>query len=391
MDLRSPNPDEHAPTLADLFARTFSNYWERYAYVNDGYIAESPYDWDASRIGVVDGEVATHFGVWDLGMRIGPSVVRVAGIGAVATLEPHRGKGLMAQTAGDCVAGLDEAGYDVSLLFGIPNFYHRFGYVVASSSIRFAFLTRDIEPAPRAVQYESFEGDVTELADLYNRENEGVTGTYLRPTYRRNRKPKDFRVYRFDGGYVVCSRQDDTLQVCDCAGDPVTVLEIARQRATAELCPGIEFVFLPPRSRTGEYLQTLTHRRIADRRRGGGPMMKIVNLTRTIEKIAPVLSQRLAASPLHAYSGTLALYGDGDGVVVGVSSGSVGEISPASAGTTANGSVTGGAALVRLFVGDGDPSRVCRQSNIELDGDAGYLVPVLFPDQEPSTILWDHF
>ena len=391
MDLRSPNPSQHTETLADIFARTFSDYWKRRAYVTDGYIAESPYDWEASRIGVVDGEVATHFGVWDLGMRIGSAVTRLAGIGAVATLEPHRGKGLMAQTAGDCVAGRDETGYDLSLLFGIPNFYHRFGYVVASSSVRFAFLTRDLEPAPRAEQSEPFEGEVTELAALYNRENAGVTGTYVRPTYRLNRKPKDFKVYRFDGGYVVCARQDDTLQVVDCAGDPATVLEIVRQRAVAEVCPDVEFVFLPPRSRTGEYVQTLTHRRIADRHRGGGPMMKIVNLTRTFEKIAPVLSKRLAASPMHGYSGTLALYGDGAGVVVGVSSGSVGEISPAGPGTTANGSVTGGPALVRLIVGDGDPGRACRQSNIELDGDAAHLVPILFPDQEPSTILWDHF
>jgi len=391
MDLRSPNPDEHAQTLADIFAKTFSDYWERYAYVNDGYIAESPYDWDASRIGVVDGEIATHFGVWDLGMRIGRSVVRVAGIGAVATLENHRKKGLMAQTAGDCVDGLDAAGYDASLLFGIPNFYHRFGYVVSFSQLRYVLKTRDVEPAPQPVRYEPFEGDVRDLADLYNAENEGVTGTYVRPTYRLNRKPKKFRFYRFESGYVTYGREGDTLQVADCAGDPATVVEVARQRAAAELCPEIEFVFLPPRSRTGEYLQTLTHRLVSDRQKAGGPMMKIVNLRRTFEKVADELSARLATSPLYGYSGTLALYGDGDGIVVGISGGSVGEITPATADTTANGSVTGGAALARLLVGDGDPTRVCRQSTIELDGDAVHLAPILFPDQEPSTILWDRF
>lgn len=391
MDLRAPTQSEHLPVLADLFARTFSTYWERQAYVTDGYIAESPYDWAASRIGVVNGEVATHFGVWDLAMRIGSSPVRVAGIGAVATLNTHRGKGLMAQTAGDCVAGMDAAGYDLSLLFGIPNFYHRFGYVVSFSQIRYRLTTRDLAPAPVAIACEPFEGDVTELADLYNAENENVTGTYVRPTYRLNRKPGVYRILRFADGYVTAYRSDDTLQVVDCVGEPASVLEIARQRAVAELCPTIEFVFTPPRSRMGEYIQTINHKRIVDRQSNGGPMMKVVNLERTVGKITETLSDRLAASPMAGYSGTLALYGDGEGVVIGISGGEVGEVTRADPATTANGCVTAGPALVRLLVGDGDPHRVCRQSTIELTGDAAHLVPILFPDQEPSTILWDRF
>lgn len=391
MDLRSPDPSRHLDALADIFARTFSDYWRRTEYVTDGYIAESPYDWEASRIGVVDGEIATHFGVWDMTMRIGIGVVRLAGIGAVATLKGHRGKGLMVKTAGDCVDNLDAVGYDVSLLFGIPNFYHRFGYVGAFPEIRIILQTRDVAPAQGAVQYEPFEGSVTELAPLYNAENEGVTGTYVRPTYRLNRRWKKFTVYRFAAGYAVCGREGDTMEVADCAGDPATVLEVIRQRAVAELCSRIVFVFLPPRSRMGEYLQTLSHGMQIDRNAAGGPMMKIVNLQRTMEKVAPELTSRLAASPLHSYSGTLALYGDGDGVVMGISSGEVSEVMPAAADATANGTVTAGPALARLLIGDGDPHRVGRQSNIELSGDAVHLVPILFPDQQPSTIYWDRF
>src|SRR6056297_601320 len=325
MDLTSPKPSEHLNTLADIFARTFTDYWARRAYVLDGYIAESPYDWEASRIGVVDGEIATHFGVWDMQVRVGRSALRLAGIGAVATMKVYRGKGLMAETAADCVGGLDAAGYDVSLLFGIPNFYHRYGFVVSASDRSIVLETRETAASDEPVVYERFEGPVSELADLSNAENEGVTGTYVRPTYRLNRRHEKFAIFRFDAGYIVCGREGNTLQVADCAGDPAAVVEIARQRALAGICTEIDFCFIPPRSRTGEYLQTLTHRVVCERHANGGAMLKVVNLERTLEKVAPELTARLADSPLHAYSGTLALYGEGDGVVLGISSGQVSE------------------------------------------------------------------
>ncbi len=397
MDLIAPAPADHLDTLTDLFARTFSTYWGQVEFAREGYIGHSPYDWKASRIGVVDGEVATHFGVWDFSMRIGVSVVRVAGIGAVATLAPHRKKGLMERTARDSVEGMSAAGYDLSLLFGIPNYYQRFGYVCAFDEIRTVLKTKDVKATDLAISYEEITGRASDLvagqlAELSNRENEGVTGTYVRPTYLTNRMPEKFTVYRFADGYVVGGADGESYQVADCAGDPETIVEIARRRACAEVCPEIEFVFVPPRSRLGEYLQTLTHRKVVDRHAGGGPMMKIVNLRRTFEKIAPELARRLAASPLRGYRGRLALEGDRDRVVLDLIDGRV-EVIRDAGGDEAlpDGRIAAGADLVRLVTGDGDPVRVCRQAGIELSGDAGDLLPVLFPDQEPSTILWDRF
>jgi predicted N-acetyltransferase YhbS len=391
MTLTSPDASKHEAVLAEIFARTFSDYWTRRDYVTDGYIRESTYDWAASRIGIVDDEVVSHFGVWDFGIRIGTEVVRVAGIGAVATLRPHRGQGLMARTAADCVAGLAGAGYDLSLLFGIPNFYHRFGYVVSFSQIMTDLLTRDVKPLEGSISYERFDGSVSELAHLYNSENEGVTGTYVRPTYRLNRRPKQHTIFTFENGYAMCGRQGDTMQVGDCAGDPATILEIARQRAVAEVCPKIEFVFVPPRSRMGEFLQTLTHRRIIHREAAGGPMMKIVNLQSTIEKIAPVLSRRLAQSPMHGYTGLVVLHGDGESAELDVAAGRVKGVSSAPGVARGDATISAGPALVRFLIGDGDPHRICRQSGVRLEGDAEHLMPILFPDQEPSTILWDRF
>lgn len=122
-------------------------------------------------------------------------------------------------------------------------------------------------------------------------------------------------------------------------------------------------------------------------------MMKIVNLRRAFEKIAPELARRLEASPLRGYRGRLALEGDRERVVLVLTNGRVEVMRDAGGGEAAlaDGKIAAGADLARLVIGDGDPARVCRQSGIELSGDARDLLPVLFPDQEPSTVLWDRF
>ena len=72
-----------------------------------------------------------HFGVFDLTMRFGCGQLRVAGVGAVTSHPDWQGRGIMKRLAGAAVDGLAGEGYHASLLYGIPNFYDRFGYVTA--------------------------------------------------------------------------------------------------------------------------------------------------------------------------------------------------------------------------------------------------------------------
>jgi predicted acetyltransferase len=66
----------------------------------------------------------------DLPMRIGDAVIRMAGIGDVYTEREHRMKGYMRYLYEDTLTYMTEEGYDVSMLFGIPDFYTKFGYAV---------------------------------------------------------------------------------------------------------------------------------------------------------------------------------------------------------------------------------------------------------------------
>jgi len=397
MKLQSPDRAHHARAIKDLFSKAFGDYWDWIDFGTDGYVDGAPYDWGASRIGIVDGEVATHFGVWDFTMRIGSAKARVAGIGAVATRKALSGRGLMTQTASDAIPSLRDAGYDMSLLFGIANYYDRFGYVGTFSEHTFSVSTRDVAPADPPVAFEQFDGNYADLADQYNRENEGVTGTCVRPTFTANRRRKKWQGYTFDGGYIVTDRKDGILGVADCAGPPDRVLDIARQLAMREVAPIIEFTFVPQRSPMGEYLQTIADTYMARVEPNGGPMIKVVNLVSLMEKLIPELSRRLAAGPLTTYSGKLAIHGDDESVTLVIEKGTIAAVEPADADPAVSGDVrtdgaiTAGPAIARLVIGDDDPRRICRQAGITLQGDASNLLPILFPNEEPSTILWDRF
>ena len=387
MQIQSPTPD-NIDAMSDLFAKTFGDFWTRANYLADGYVADSCYDWASSRIGTIDGDLATHFGVWDFAMRITSALVRVAGVGAVETSKSHRGRGLMSQTATDAIGGFRDAGYDLSLLFGIPNFYHRFGYVVTFPLYRFEIDARVVAPLESPVRFLPHDTNWMPEPDLYNADNAMVTGTFVRPTYGRNRRVRRWTGYSFDGGYLFAERVGDRLEIVDLAGPPEKVVDVARQLASQLITPIIRFAHVPPRSAMRRHLYSMDHRMIAEYEVNAGPMMKCVNLPQILEKMRPVINDRLQASLARTFTGTLALHGEDESVVMLITSGAVESIVPTS-DTTTDGAVLAGPAVVNLLVGSDEPAEVCRRFGVETTGVARDLLPILFPNQEPSTIMWD--
>ena len=68
-----PDPRKHREEMFDLVSKTFSQggYFDFMRYCRKGYIDHSNYSYAASRIGLMDGRIVTHWGVWDHRMRIG--------------------------------------------------------------------------------------------------------------------------------------------------------------------------------------------------------------------------------------------------------------------------------------------------------------------------------
>lgn len=140
------------------------------------------------RVMRVDGEEVCHLWVIDYTMRVGAAHVRMAGIGDVYTNRQHRMKGYMRHLYTDTLTYMIEEGYDVSMLFGIPNFYTKFGYASSIPKVHFTIKTRDAEVAG-ADNADRLSGitarpiearDMAAVVTLYNSKNASRTGTVVR-------------------------------------------------------------------------------------------------------------------------------------------------------------------------------------------------------------------
>jgi hypothetical protein len=107
--------------------------------------------------------------------------------------------------------------------------------------------------------------------------------------------------------------------------------------------------------------------------------MRIINLESTLSKMAGELSQRLQAHGHGNWSGKLRFAVDDQTALLTAKQG---VFSVASDGKTSH-VVEGGQEIVRLLIGTDGADEVVAEGGIQLEGDAEWLVRVLFPPQHP--------
>ena len=80
--ITKPDKKRHKKQLAKIFAMTFpmNNYYEMYHHALDRYFYNSHYDWENSRVGLINNKIISHFGIWDYQMRLGKAQLRSAGM-----------------------------------------------------------------------------------------------------------------------------------------------------------------------------------------------------------------------------------------------------------------------------------------------------------------------
>ena len=77
-----------------------------------------------------DEEMVSQLGLREYQMRFGSAQLKMGGIDGVGTPEEHRNKGYSRRVMEHTIEYMNENEYDVSMLFGIPNFYYKFGYAL---------------------------------------------------------------------------------------------------------------------------------------------------------------------------------------------------------------------------------------------------------------------
>lgn len=344
--------------------------------------------------------------VIDYSMRIGSIQVNMAGIGAVETHYEHRMKGYMRTLFEDTVHYMMGGDYEVSMLFGIENFYTKFGYISTLAGSQFTIKTRDAEvAAERAGKYTARPiqpQDMPEVLALHNAHNAERTGSIVRTL----KNFEQFHKGTWYGtgvetllwenqagqllGYMVWDKYPKGVKVAELeARDEAlfpTMLAALAEQAIAKRCENIT-VFMPPDHPFGEFAQRYGVEWTVTYPRYGSGMMRILNQKPLFKKLAPELERRLAASPLAGYSGVLDFRTD-----LGVTS-----------LTFANGALTVGETpsdkflalsqdkLMQLIVGYRSVRDVCDDAGVQRVGEIEPLLHVLFPKTYAYPWLADHF
>lgn len=130
----------------------------------------------------VKGAAVARLTIQDREMRLGQAWVRMGGIASVRTSPKHRGLGYGRRLMDETVKYMQEEGYLVSLLFGIPAFYHRFGYATVlprKSEARVRVAAAEKLGRCLAVR-EAMEVDYPALVDLYTAANGNRQGVVKR-------------------------------------------------------------------------------------------------------------------------------------------------------------------------------------------------------------------
>ncbi len=382
--------DKHLMDVAKITSDTYANgqYLEEISKV---YFANSHYDWDTSRLSFDGENLIHHWGVWGYPMRLDSAQVKVAGVGAVVTLEAYRKKGLMHQAALSSFEAMRENGYDLSILRG--RHYAKFGYVRAWNYVTYRLNAEEIPSHTLKQPYEALGPQhMDQIVSLYNQEYSDFSSTVVRPTYKMLETGEMGTYGWFDKekltGYVRAEPSEDkkTLQCLEATGDVEQGLAVLGELFQKGEYETLTFFTLPK-----------PHPMLKIIRRGAcivedkyfyhsGWQVKIINLRSTIEKLAPVLQSRLARSHLADWKGTLALDAGNQQITLSIMASKLKVTNEA-----ADHKLNGGAALGRLLIGSDEPDEIIQQEGIICTKEVFDLAKVLFPNLHPVMSHWDEY
>jgi len=346
---------------------------------------------------LIDGEMVSRLWVLDGSIWLMGVPITFGGLAGVHTEPKHRRKGHNRRLMEDTVDYMTSQGWDVSLLFGIPDFYNKFGYAVCLADQSVTVPTRDAERAgEKATGYTvraAEEGDFAFIARLHNESNKLRSVSRIRDETEFRRFPRGSRGRAAARAYVVQNQDAERVgyAACDDAKTEVRVVEVNAteraafpaivyhfaQMAVAMRCGEVEF-FMPLDHPFTRYVMRYGCRTHGIYHRMGGGMMRILNQESLFGKLRPALQRRVGERSVHAVIktelGTTEL-----------------KLGPAGGEPLTCRASLPQSALTQLVVGYRQADDVLGDEGVESEGDAEGVLDVLFGGQHPFSWQADCF
>jgi len=335
-------------------------------------------------------------------MRVGTAHVRMGGIAGVGTDDRHRNRGYARRVLENSTDWMTENRFDCAVLFGIPDFYDRFGYAVCLPDCQYVLRTRNAERAAATLLVRPFVAeDRGAVLEIYAANNAEQSGSLVRddktPLFQKGSdwgRAAEAVVFTDSAGKIqaYAARDKDHERLCVCeAGvcDLRYTADVARWAAShaVELrCERITFM-MPAESKIGVQLTRFgAEQRLTFHRNSDG-MGRILNLCAFLAAIAPELARRVKHRPGIVKGDSVSLETDLGAAALTWS----GEAIEVRAGDTGSCTVTLPQwRLMQLAMGYYDALDALALPDVEAHGDMG-LFCALFPRSLPYMWTADHF
>jgi len=316
----------------DLMAKVFRHdYFDTIEWMRNIGAAYPGFRPEYTRIVRVGEEVAAALRVTSDTIRIGEARLHMGGFGWIATAAHYRNKGLASALIGDTLRFMREGSFHVSMLFGIPNFYHRFGFHTTLAEYTTRVDVRDLPPytGPEFRLRAAKPGDVRLMQRMHEQFDTSTSCSIVRCgahfNYHWQRWESARVVMKSDGkvlGYLlpyspkgpvrpgsghtrIELNEVGVLSRVECA----TVLEAAARLAREQLLHEVHF-HGPPNHPLVEHLHQFRSHHTMELTRGEGGMMAVVNPAETMESMLPEWESQLQGMGERELSAELTLYID---------------------------------------------------------------------------------
>jgi predicted acetyltransferase len=341
-----------------------------------------------------------------LNMRIGPAIVKMGGVAGVGTNEAERGHGYASLVVEEATRFFRETGHDIAVLFGIPDFYHRFGYAPVLPDTTVFLNLRDVlqnRPQPDSFEMRPLQpADYPAVVELYNTNTATRTGTLVRSrvTWQGYRRGTQWE-YQTETFVAMDSNNHIAAYIAfDAVEDACRVAEIGYQSPAlfttllsamiekAERCGvGQIEICVPPNHPFAHFCRFFGCRVMTTYQRNQDAMARIINARSLFEKLTPLFNERIQASPL-VPDGVLSMETNEGTAALAINNGQVKVCNDATPTWIIK---LPQERLAQLVMGYRGIQEISLDDGVEMPPAAISLVDVLFPIGQPWMSCTDYF